>query len=194
MSAKRKKEAPAPAREEAGQEPGVQDQYADAANGKKSPAPPAQPEPATTALPSVGRESPVLEEKWADPWAAAKAAGFLVDRVVQKCQSTGAKRCANGIWKVTPEVLVALGAPADRALAAVETAMEHRRALDDGRTEGAVVYALSGPGRVAVRSLAEKPRSSRILAQVREPSRLRCGDEVAIRYSESGRAEVVYGR
>jgi hypothetical protein len=171
---KKKKEAPAPARDEAGAEAGAQDQ--------------------TTALPSVGRESPVLEEKWADPWTAAKAAGFLVDRLIQKCQSTGAKRCPNGIWKVTPEVLVALGAPADRALAAVETAMEHRRALDDGRTEGAVVYALSGPGRVAVRSLAEKPRSSRILAQVREPSRLRCGDEVAIRYSESGRAEVVYGR
>jgi hypothetical protein len=91
-------------------------------------------------------------------------------------------------------VLVALGAPADRALAAVETAMEHRRALDDGRTEGAVVYALSGPGRVAVRSLAEKPRNTRTMAWVREPSRLRCGDEVAIRYSESGRAEVVYGR
>ena len=123
MSAKRKKEAPAPARDEAGAEAGSQDQ--------------------TTALPSVGRESPVLEEKWADPWAAAKAAGFLVDRVVQKCQSTGAKRCPNGIWKVTPEVLVALGAPADRALAAVETAMEHRRALDDGRTEGAVVYAVA---------------------------------------------------
>jgi hypothetical protein len=173
MSAKRKKEAPAPAREEAGQEPELQDP--------------------TTALPSVGRESPVLEEKWADPWAAAKAAGFLVDRVVQKCQSTGAKRCPNGIWKVTPEVLVALGAPADRALAAVETAML-RSVPDDGRTEGAVVYALSGPGRVAVRSLAEKPRSSRILAQVREPSRLRCGDEVCIRYSETGRAEVVYGR
>lgn len=174
MSAKRKKEAPAPARDEAGQEPELQDP--------------------TTALPSVGRESPVLEEKWADPWAAAKAAGFLVDRVVQKCQSTGAKRCPNGVWKVTPEVLVALGAPADRALAAVETAMEHRRALDDGRTECAVVYALSGPGRVAVRSLAEKPRNTRTMAWVREPSRLRCGDEVCIRYSETGRAEVVHGR
>jgi len=173
MSAKRKKEAPAPARDEAGAEAGSQDP--------------------TTAMPSVGRESPVLEEKWADPWAAAKAAGFLVDRLIQKCQSTGAKRCPNGIWKVTPEVLVALGAPADRASEAVETAML-RRVPDDGRTECAVVYALSGPGRVAVRSLAEKPRSSRILAQVREPSRLRCGDEVAIRYSESGRAEVVYGR
>jgi hypothetical protein len=176
---KKKKEAPAPARDEAGAEAGRQD---------------FPTEPATTALPSVGRESPVLEEKWADPWTSAKAAGFLVDRVVQKCQSTGAKRCPNGIWKVTPEVLVALGAPADRALAAVETAMEHRRALDDGRTEGAVVYALSGPGRVAVRSLAEKPRNTRTMAWVREPSRLRCGDEVAIRYSESGRAEVVYGR
>lgn len=174
MSAKRKKEEPAPARDEAGAEAGSQD--------------------ATTALPSVGRESPVLEEKWADPWAAAKAAGFLVDRVVQKCQSTGAKRCANGIWKVTPEVLVALGAPEDRALAAVETAMEHRRALDDGRTECAVVYALLGPGRVAVRSLAEKPRNTRTMAWVREPSRLRCGDEVAIRYTESGRAEVIHGR
>ena len=173
MSAKRKKEAPAPARDEAGAEAGSQDP--------------------TTAMPSVGRESPVLEEKWADPWAAAKAAGFLVDRLIQKCQSTGAKRCPNGIWKVTPEVLVALGAPADRASEAVETAML-RRVPDDGRTECAVVYALSGPGRVAVRSLAEKPRSSRILAQVREPSRLRCGDEVAIRYSESGRAEVVHGR
>jgi hypothetical protein len=135
----------------------------------------------------------VLEEKWVDPWAAAKAAGFLVERVVQKCQSTGAKRCPNGIWKVTPEVLVALGAPADRALEAVETAML-RRVPDDGLTEGAVVYALSGPGRVAVRSLAEKPRNTRTMAWVREPSRLRCGDEVAIRYSESGRAEVVYGR
>jgi hypothetical protein len=171
---KKKKEAPAPARDEAGAEAGRQDL------------------PDVPIVPTV----PLVpaEELWADPWAAAKAAGFLVDRLIQKCQSTGAKRCPNGIWKVTPEVLVALGAPADRALAAVETAMEHRRALDDGRTEGAVVYALSGPGRVAVRSLAEKPRSSRILAQVREPSRLRCGDEVAIRYSESGRAEVVYGR
>jgi hypothetical protein len=45
-----------------------------------------------------------------------------------------------------------------------------------------------------VRSLAEKPRNTRTMAWVREPSRLRCGDEVAIRYSESGRAEVVYGR
>lgn len=178
MSAKRKKEAPAPARDEAGAEAGRQD---------------FPTEPATTALPSVGRESPVLEEKWADPWTAAKAAGFLVERVVQKCQSTGAKRCPNGIWKVTPEVLVALGAPADRAREVVDAAMLGR-VPDDGRTEGAVVYALSGPGRVAVRSLAEKPRSSRILAQVREPSRLRCGDEVAIRYSESCRAEVVYGR
>jgi hypothetical protein len=175
---KKKKEAPAPARDEAGAEAGHQD---------------LPTEPATTALPSVGRESPALEEKWADPWAAAKVAGFLVDRLIQKCQSTGAKRRPNGIWEVTPEVLVALGAPEDRAREVVEK-VKAMPSLDDGRTEGAVVYALSGPGRVAVRSLAEKPRNTRTMAWVREPSRLRCGDEVAIRYSESGRAEVVYGR
>ena len=169
MSAKRKKEAPAPARDEAGQEPELQDP--------------------TTALPSVGRESPVLEEKWADPWAAAKAAGLLVERVVQKCPGR-TERDERGIWKVTPAVLEACGLAPERARAVVEASAE----LRPRDLECAVVYALSGPGRVAVRSLAEKPRNTRTMAWVREPSRLRCGDEVCIRYSETGRAEVVHGR
>jgi len=130
-----------------------------------------------------------LEELWADPWAAAKAAGLLVERVVQKCPGR-TERSDAGIWKVTPAVLEACGLAPERARAVVEVSAE----LRPRDLEGAVVYALSGAGRVAVRSCAKAPRSSRVLAQVREPSRLRCGDEVAIRYTESGRAEVIYGR
>ena len=130
-----------------------------------------------------------LEELWADPWAAAKAAGLLVERVVQKCPGR-TERSDAGIWKVTPAVLEACGLAPERARAVVEVSAE----LRPRDLEGAVVYALSGAGRVAVRSCAKAPRSSRVLAQVREPSRLRCGDEVAIRYTESGRCEVVHGR
>lgn len=169
MSAKRKKEAPAPARDEAGTEPSHQD----------SPDVPLVP-----TVPTVP-----AEELWADPWAAAKAAGLLVERVVQKCPGR-TERSDAGIWKVTPAVLEACGLAPERARAVVEVSAE----LRPRDLEGAVVYALSGPGRVAVRSLAEKPRNTRTMAWVREPSRLRCGDEVAIRWTESGRAEVVHGR
>ena len=192
MSAKQKKEAPAPARDEAGTEPGLQDSPLvptvplvptraadDAANEKKSLSAPAQQLVPTRAT----------EELWADPWAAAKTAGLLVERIVQKCPGR-TERSDAGIWKVTPAVLEACGLAPERARAAVEVSAE----LRPRDLEGAVVYALSGPGRVAVMSAAKKPRSSRVLAQVREPSRLRCGDEVAIRYTESGRAEVVHGR
>lgn len=169
MSAKRKKEAPAPALEDAGAEAGHQD----------SPDVPLVP-----TVPTVP-----AEELWADPWTAAKTAGLLVERVVQKCPGR-TERSDAGIWKVTPAVLEACGLAPERARAVVEVSAE----LRPRDLEGAVVYALSGPGRVAVMSAAKAPRSSRVLAQVREPSRLRCGDEVAIRYTESGRAEVVHGR
>lgn len=189
---KKKKEAPAPAREEAGAEAGHQDlplvptvplvptrATDDVANEKKSLSAPAQQLVPTRAT----------EELWADPWAAAKAAGLLVERVVQKCPGR-TERSDAGIWKVTPAVLEACGLAPERARAVVEVSAE----LRPRDLEGAVIYALSGPGRVAVMSAAKAPRSSRVLAQVREPSRLRCGDEVAIRYTESGRAEVVHGR
>lgn len=168
---KKKKEAPAPAREEAGAEAGHQD----------SPDVPLVP-----TVPTVP-----AEELWADPWAAAKAAGLLVERVVQKCPGR-TERDERGIWKVTPAVLEACGAAPTASRQVV--AMARSLSKLPPEAEGAVVYALSGPGRVAVMSAAKAPRSSRVLAQVREPSRLRCGDEVAIRYTESGRAEVVHGR
>jgi hypothetical protein len=110
---------------------------------------------------------------------------------VQKCPGR-TERDERGVWKVTPAVLEACGTSPTASRQVV--AMARSLASLGPEAEGAVVYALSGPGRVAVMSAAKAPRSARVLAQVREPSRLRCGDEVAIRYSESGRAEVVYGR
>lgn len=127
-----------------------------------------------------------------DPWAVASCAGLRAERIIEKCQSGAALRDARGIWRVTPLTLVAMGLSEAIARSAVAMARTLSKCPPDA--EGGVVYALSGPGRVAVRSTAERPRSSRVLAQVREPSRLRCGDEVAIRYTESGRCEVIHGR
>ena len=174
MSAKRKKEAPAPARiaphDSAELPAGLEWTMPEEA--------PAQPAPAS-------------EELWTDPWAAAKCAGLHVERVVQKCPGR-TERDERGVWKVTPAVLEACGTSPTASRQVV--AMARSLASLGPDAEGAVVYALSGPGRVAVMSAAKAPRSARVLAQVREPSRLRCGDEVAIRYTESGRAEVVHGR
>lgn len=167
MSAKLKKSPARPARDE-------QEAAGEAANDAKAAAP---------------EETVPLES---DPWAVAKCAGLRPERIVEKCQSGAALRDARGIWRVTPLTLVAMGMSETKARSAVAMARTLSQCPADA--EGGVVYALSGPGRVAVRSTAERPRSSRVLAQVREPSRLRCGDEVAIRYTESGRCEVVHGR
>ena len=89
-------------------------------------------------------------------------------------------------------LLVALGMGEDRAMSAV--AMARAWSCDLATTEGGRVYALSAPGRVAIQSYARRPRTARVLAYVREPSRLRAGDEVGFVYSASGMAEVKYGR
>lgn len=180
------------------------------AKKKKEAAPPAQAEavgtetdlqgsnePATSVLPEVGRETPE-ETKPAesvepvDPWAASKASGFDAQRIVQKAQSLGVERSEGGVMLVTAAVLVALGMGEDRARAAIEAARAW--SCDLATTEGGRVYALSAPGRVAIQSYARKPRTARVMGYVREPSRLRAGDEVGFVYTSSGMAEVRYGR
>lgn len=189
MSTKRKKSGAAPARDAAGAtagtEPGLQDSpISGPSSGPSS-------EPAETAMPSIGREAP--EEPWADPWSIGKACGLRPERVVQKCQAGAGRRDARGVWRVTAEGLASItGWGPARCRNVLDMARSWR--ADDENSEGAVVYALSGPGRVAVVSKAERPRSARTLAWVREPSGLRCGDEVVIRYAELGRAEVTHGR
>ena len=178
MNAKSKKTRGAPAREAVGPEPDLQDSK--------------ETEPAESVLPDIGRESPDAGVEPVDPWAAAKASGFDAQRIVQKAQALGVERTEKGVMAVTPSVLVALGMGETRARACI--AQARAWACDLETTEGGRVYALSAPGRVAVQSYAARPRSSRVLAYVREPSRLRAGDEVGFVYTASGMAEVRYGR
>ena len=178
-SAKRKKEAAPPARAEAvGPEPDLQDSNGTEEHGEH--------EEAASPSSSCRPVEPV------DPWAASKASGFDAQRIVQRAQSLGVERSEGGVMLVTPAVLVALGMGEDRAREAVEKARAW--SCDLATTEGGRVDALSAPGRVAIQSYAKRPRTARVLAYVREPSRLRAGDEVGFVYSASGMAEVRYGR
>lgn len=179
------------------------------AEKKKEAAPPARPTETESAferdmdkwlhdsLPTVATVAAMSHEKEkpvepVDPWAASKASGFDAQRIVQKAQSLGVERSEGGVMLVTPAVLVALGMGEDRARAAIEAARAW--SCDLATTEGGRVYALSAPGRVAIQSYARKPRTARVMGYVREPSRLRAGDEVGFVYTSSGMAEVRYGR
>ena len=188
MSAKRKKEAAPPAQAEAvGPEPDLQDSNGTEEHGEHEEK--ASPSSSCSSVEASAVDSGVEP---VDPWAASKASGFDAQRIVQRAQSLGVERSEGGVMLVTPAVLVALGMGEDRAREAVEKARAW--SCDLATTEGGRVYALSAPGRVAIQSYAKRPRTARVLAYVREPSRLRAGDEVGFVYSASGMAEVKYGR
>lgn len=134
---------------------------------------------------------PAQPELTADPWAIEKVSRVSAQTICLACQGGHAQRSASGVWRVGVEALAHMGY--DRALAGrwLEEAQPHGC---DPDLEGGVVVARSGRGTVTVRSTAAAPAEAMFLARVREPSPLRCGDEVAVRVASGATREVVHGR
>lgn len=130
------------------------------------------------------------EELTADPWAVEKVSRVAAQKICLACPGH-AERGDNGVWRVNVATLEHLGYSREMAERWIIAAQPHGC---NPLWEGGVVVAKTATGLVSVRSTARRPHLTAYLALVREPSRLRCGDEVAVFCPPSGMREVCRGR